>query len=303
MMANCSGLSSLLFFLAAALISTSGLPAQQIRAINHPPGGPIAAVLKQKAALTAAGSAAGLKRLSGFALPGDNVIPQVADGGGWQTSCTFVNLDSKRLHFEVLFFTSEGGELLLPFPEVGTASAIEISLPVGESITVETTGTRETLSQGFGYILRDDVEDALGGLCVFRQRVSGRPDFEAVIPLVSDFITRFVLLYDNTRGFVTTMAIANPDLTSIQVSVTLRDENARQLGGSTITLGPFRHEAFALPTRWPVTAGRRGVIEFRSTGWGASALGLRFNPTGAFTSFPVLSNIDWLGSPPPPVTQ
>jgi hypothetical protein len=302
-MANCSGLSSLLFLFAAAQLSTVGLPAQQIRAISHPPGGPFAEVIKQKAAHVALGSPASPKRFSGFALPGDNVIPQVADGGGWQTSCTFVNLDTKRLNFEVLFFTSDGGELALPFLGAGTASAVEISLPVSESITIETTGANAALSQGFGYILRDDVEDGLGGLCVYRQRVSGRPDFEAVVPLVSELINRFVLLYDNTREFVTTMAIANPDIDPIQVTVTLRDEDANQLGAGTINLGPFRHEAFALSTRWPATAGRRGVIEFRSTGWGAAALGLRFNPSGAFTSFPVLSNLDWLGSAPPPVTQ
>jgi hypothetical protein len=110
---------------------------------------------------------------------------------------------------------------------------------------------------------------------------------------VSEFDKRFMLLYDNTRGFVTSMAVANPSLDTITVDATIRDEDANILGTGRITLGPFRHEAFAIPLRWAVTAGRRGIIEFRSTGWGASVLGLRFNPGWAFTSFHVLSNLDW----------
>ena len=35
---------------------------------------------------------------------GDTVIPQFVDGGGWQTSVTVTNLDSKTVRFSVLFF-------------------------------------------------------------------------------------------------------------------------------------------------------------------------------------------------------
>jgi hypothetical protein len=45
---------------------------------------------------------------------------------------------------------------------------------------------------------------------------------------------------------------------------------------------------------WPETAGKKGSIEFRVNGWGAGVLGLRFHPSGAFTSFHVISNAMWI---------
>ena len=50
------------------------------------------------------------------------------------------------------------------------------------------------------------------------------------------------------------------------------------------------HLAFALPNQLPVTAGHRGLAEFYidpRSGGGLSAIALRFNPSGAFTSAPV----------------
>ena len=60
----------------------------------------------------------------------------------------------------------------------------------------------------------------------------------------------------------------------------------------TVSLGPYGHTAFSLPETWFSTAGRRGAIEFQTSGFGVAALGLRFN-LSAFTSFNVLENINW----------
>lgn len=101
------------------------------------------------------------------------------------------------------------------------------------------------------------------------------------------------MLYDNTRGYVTSMAIANPSMDTIEVDATVKDEDANVLERKKVVLGPFQHRAFALPAQWPSSSNKRGVTEFQSTGWGASAMGLLFNPREAFTSFHVLSNPDW----------
>ena len=224
---------------------------------------------------------------------GDNVLPQLVDGAGWQTTFTFANVDTKTVSFEVYFISSNGDDLLIPIVGLGNTPGVSVTLPPTETITLETVGTKSNLSQGYAYIIRGDYRDALAGLAVFRQRVPGRPDFEAVVPLVSEFDKRFVLLYDNSGGFATSMAIANPSLDQIDVGVTIRDEDAGVLATDRISLGVLMHQAFALAAKWPVTANRRGIIEFRSTGWGASVLGLRFNPGGAFTSFHVMSNPSW----------
>lgn len=279
--------------LLACLAASGWLRAAEIRAIDHPAGGPRAALLKGHA-LPAGGLNPAQKGRQAIVFPGENVIPQLVDGAGWQTSFTFANLDSKTLTFEIYFFSSAGAEMPINVPGVGLTSGIRVTLPVTETISFATQGTKSDLSQGFAYIDRGAPGDVLGGIAIFRQRVPDRPDFEAVVPFVSEFDKRFVLLYDNSANFVTAMAIANPSLDTINVDATIRDEDANVLTTGRITLGPFQHTAFTLPGRWSTTAGRRGVIEFRSTGWGASVLGLRFNPGGAFTSFHVLSNFDWV---------
>jgi hypothetical protein len=232
-------------------------------------------------------------RQASAVFAGDNVLPQLVDGAGWQTTFTFANVDTKAVTFEVYFIASNGNDLRIPIVGIGTSAAVTVTLPPTETVTIETQGTKNDLSQGYAYIIRGDYKDKIAGLAVFRQRVPGRPDFEAVVPLVSEFDKRFVLLYDNIGGFTTSMAIANPSLDNIDVDVTVRDEDANVLATGRISLGVLMHQAFTLTSRWPATANRRGIIEFRSTGWGASVLGLRFSPGGAFTSFHVMSNPDW----------
>lgn len=227
------------------------------------------------------------------AFAGDNVIPQIADGVGWQTTLRFVNLDGRNLSFSIYFFDDSGKDLTLNIVGIGPTAGLDIKLPATEAITIQTAGSASQLRQGFAYVLRDAVEDVLGGFCIYRYRAAGRPDFEAVIPISSEFDKRFVMLYDNSDGYVTSMAIANPSLDTIELDAIVRDEDATVLERTKLTLGPFQHQTYTLPARWPSTNNRRGIIEFQSTGWGASAMGLLFNPGGAFTSFHVLSNPDW----------
>jgi hypothetical protein len=229
-----------------------------------------------------------------ISIPGDSVIPQLVDGGTWQTALTFVNLDSKLLHFTVYFIGDSGDDLEVDLVGLGPSYGVEVSLGAGQTRSFETRGTSGTLRQGWAYIERDDLEDVLGGLCVFRQRVPGRPDFEAVVPVVSEIEERVVLLYDNTNGYVTAMAVANSWPMAVTVSVEVRTEDGRILEQPSMRLGAFEHRAFTLPNTWATSANRRGVVEFRAPGFSISVLGLRFNPGGAFTSFHVLSNPDWL---------
>jgi hypothetical protein len=92
------------------------------------------------------------------------------------------------------------------------------------------------------------------------------------------------------------MAIANPTLTSVAATAIIMDEFGNVIDQQTLTLPPYNHEAFAIPSTWLSTAGRRGSIEFTTSGVGIAVLGLRFNPFGTFTSFNVLENFNWVVS-------
>jgi hypothetical protein len=75
---------------------------------------------------------------------------------------------------------------------------------------------------------------------------------------------------------------------AVIVTATIRDDNGAQIGLQAVALPAMGHTAFAVPDRFSVTSGRRGIIEFRNTAGGAvTGLGLRFSPFGSFTSIPV----------------
>jgi hypothetical protein len=225
---------------------------------------------------------------------GDTVIPQFVDGGGWKTTVTTTNLESFTVHFVVLFFNDDGSDLTIRIIGQGNVRGVDIVLGSAQSSTFETAGDAQFLAQGWATIRKDNSGDSIGGFAIFRQRVSGRQDSEAVVPIVSQFDSHFVLLYDNSAGYVTGMAIANPTSSSVVVPINIRNESGQVIDRRTESLGPFEHTAFAISDFWPSTSGLRGSIEFITSGFGVGVLGLRFNPGGAFTSFHVLSNIKWL---------
>jgi hypothetical protein len=133
--------------------------------------------------------------------------------------------------------------------------------------------------------------DAIGVFAVFRQTSPGRQPQEAVVPAVSQSENHFVMPFDNT-GFITGIALANPTLNVVNVPVNIRDENGKIIDTRNFSLGPSSHMSFSLPDTWGTTAGRRGTIEFITSGFGLGALGLRFNGA-AFTSLNVMQNSSW----------
>lgn len=218
--------------------------------------------------------------------PGRQVLSQIADGQGWKTTITLVNLDSVPATFTLNFFSSDGSILRLPIEgETGRLESITRIIPVGGSRTIITAGTDNALSQGWAEL---SSSQQVSGLGVFRQRVAGRPDQEAGVSVTTP-TSRFVLPFDNTQGFVSSMALVNTNSSlSRAVSATPREEAGNTLIGDSVNLPARGHTAFEMAQRFPAMSGRRGSAEFVSAGADFSALGLRFNPGGAFTSLPSL---------------
>jgi hypothetical protein len=222
---------------------------------------------------------------------GDRVIPQFVDGGSWKTSIFLVNLENHSTSFQVLFFKDNGTDLIVPVVGQGPVRGMNITLGTAASVEFETTGISANLAQGWA-LLSQSTNDSVGGMAIFRQSIPGRPDQEAVVPIVNQFANHFVLLFDNTT-FTTAIALANPTLNSVIIPVNIRNQNGQIVDQRTTALGPYSHSAFALPDTWVSTAGQRGAIEFLTSGFGVGALGLRFSGA-AFTSFHVLQNFSWV---------
>jgi len=202
---------------------------------------------------------------------GDRVFPHIVDGGGWQTSFFFVNLENHPVSFQVLFFDDDGNDLFVPVAGLGSVRQVNVTLDTAGSTEFETTGFSNNLRQGWA-LLSQTTSDTVGGMAVFKQHVFGRPDQEAVVPIVSQFDSHFVLLFDNT-AFITGIAIANPTLNFVDIPVNIRNQSGQIIDQRTISLGPYEHTAFSLPDTWFSTAGRRGAIEFQTSGFGVAALG------------------------------
>jgi len=214
------------------------------------------------------------------------LFSQIADGEGWKTSIILVNVGTQPAPFTLRFWAGDGTPLRLPFEgSPGRLEVLQNTIPVGGSRTIETLGTDPTLAQGWAQL---ETPATIGGLAVFRQRVAGRPDQEAAVPLGTT-APRFLLPFDNIDNFVTSMALVNTGPTAGGIPAAPRLEAGGSLNGDTINLPSRGQTAFTLPQRLPSSANRRGVVEFTSGAGAFAALGLRFHPAGAFTSFPALA--------------
>jgi hypothetical protein len=218
---------------------------------------------------------------------GRQVLSQLADGKGWQTTITLVNMESTQAAFTLRFWAQDGGPLRLPIEgNPGRLEAYEGVIPAGGSRTIRTAGTDAALSQGWAEL---ETVRQIGGLGIFRERVSGRPDLEAAVS-VTNPANRFLLAFDNLQNYTTSMALVN---TSTQQSrglnISARMESGTALFQDTINLPPRGQTAVASTDRFPATKNQRGVLDMTNASGDFTGLGLRFNPTGAFTSFPVLT--------------
>jgi hypothetical protein len=225
------------------------------------------------------------------------VCAHIALNGGWSTTLTVANLDLSPILVTVNLWGDTGGALdeSLIFPQAGggpgvTSNVVTRSLDVGGSLVIEVDGdTALGTIDGWAEVASTGH---VGAFAIFRQRVTGRPDAEGTAALDAHTQTTLVVPFDNTNGYTTSMAIVNgANLQPTTLSVSTLDENGVAITPpqSIAPLPANGHTSFAIPTMFPATAGRRGVLEFKSTsGTNITALGFRFNPTFNFTSVPVM---------------
>jgi len=215
---------------------------------------------------------------------GDDYIAQIADGEGWSTSITFVNLSDETAFFDLLFYGDDGNPVQLPIIGIGSFDGLTGQIPINGSVTVKTAGTSSPVKQGWAEIV---TSQNVGGMAVFSFSRPGFQDSEAVVPFMSTFDQKQRLPFDHTNGFFTGVALANTSpFDSVVVFITFRDENGNFIQADSFNLQPREHTAFLFADRYPQIQDRIGTAEFvTNTDLGGLALlGLRFNPDGPFTT-------------------
>ena len=226
--------------------------------------------------------------------PAHSSISQIAVGGGWKTTLTLLNLSSTASSVTITFQDDDG--LPLPLPLVvkqeaasppAVSSEVTRVVPAFAVLQIEmdasppaatVTGWADVVSFG-----------AFAGFAIFRQRGQDGRDSEGTAPLEGTSLPGLLLPFDNSEGFATGVALVNPGSDRVSLVAVVRDESGLVLSQFGVPMVARGHTAFDLGGRSPGTNGRRGSIEFRHSGSGkVTGLGLRFSPSGSFTSVPAV---------------
>jgi hypothetical protein len=234
------------------------------------------------------------------------ILPQIVDGGAWQTTLVITNTTTTPANAALQFFkTTDAAGDTTPWalPTVESVSLSDIQLAANATIIVHTPGTAATLTQGYGELVADT---GVMAYAIFTQRVTGRPNQDGTAPAAAPG-SQFLVPFDNSApGFATSIAIVNTTESPETLTANLVLSSGQTLSGPLPTIPALGHAAFALTAQFPLSAGQQGTLELLSQGQidaapatGAhpqiavtptptfSVIALRFNPTGAFTSLPV----------------
>jgi hypothetical protein len=239
-------------------------------------------------------------------IAGLNFVGSMAHLAGqenWTTSFTMVNKSAVPAKARVSFF----GDILDPdgkgplslslaFPQQPNAASpllsttLDRTLGPNASLVIATAGS-QTSPVLVGSAQLAATGGAVDGFAIFHHIVTTQ---EAVVPLETRSASSYLLPFDNTNNLVLGIALANISAAAVPVQVVFRDED----GGAPITVDLFNlaagdHFQFGLAGRYPITANRRGTIEFDTPAGGQiGVLGLRFTPpNNALTTIPALANV------------
>ena len=243
------------------------------------------------------------------ALTGLNFVGSMAHLAAeenWTTTFTLVNKNASQAQARVSFFptifdSSFDGSLLLPvtFPQLASASGPLLAPTFDRTLTANASLIFATAGPQTGPVLggsaRLSATGAVDGFAVFHHIQTQQ---EAVVPLETRNASSYLLAFDNTGGAVLGVAVANLSAQDATIPVVIRDDAGTVISapGAKVPVYGNQQTSFVLSDLalgFPVTAGKRGTVEFDTPAGGQiSVLGLRFTPpNNALTTIPALANV------------
>lgn len=228
----------------------------------------------------------------------ERVFPHIAIGGVWSSTMILMNLDGVETETTVLFFKPDGTPWEVTDSQGNTFSALNLTLGALGMAIIEFPSNGPDIETGWAQLTQPE-NATIGGQLIFRDAGGeGRPiPFEAVVPLTNfvegsdNFDDALWVLhspFDQTSGFNTCLAIANPTNGEVEVAIVPVDvdEGISEEASTSIVFAAGTQRAFCLSTEMPALAGRRGYLTLgRVADTALAVLGLRFDPQGAFTTF------------------
>jgi hypothetical protein len=239
----------------------------------------------------------------GTLLPHAGVIAQVAAGLGWDTTIYLVNTSASAYNSATINFRGDTGSpmfLALSTSQQGyfqsiTASSLTFTMMPASTLVIHTTApATAALQQGWADIA---ATAGVGSYAIFRQTLPNGVVAEGTSAQQSNFQPSLIMPFDNTSNNTSTVGLVSLSSALVTITATMWDENGTMLGAPTPlpAVNALGHTAFAIPTIFPITNGKRGFVRFdNSNSDGLSGIGFSFGSLlgGSFTSVPTL--------PPPP---
>ena len=227
-------------------------------------------------------------------------MPHIAAEENWTTTFTLVNKSTTTAQARFSLFGDPNGLLALPltFPQQSAsplpllAASLDRTLSGNASLIINTAGPQTPPVQVGSAQLA--ATGAVDGFAIFHLIPGAQ---EAVVPMETRNASSYLLAFDSTNGVVLGVAVGNVSAQPANIAVVIRDDTGAQIGTGSLALAGSGHTSFVLSTQFPVTANKRGTVEFDTPPGGQiSALGIRFTPPNfVMTTIPVLANVGTSG--------
>jgi Pro-kumamolisin, activation domain len=225
-------------------------------------------------------------------------MPHIAAEENWNTTFTLVNKGPAAAQAQLSLFGDPSGPLTLPltFPQQPTtpssllAAVLDQTIAANASLVIETAGPQTPPVQVGSAQLA--ASGAVDGFAIFHLIPGAQ---EAVVPMETRNASSYLLAFDNTGGVVLGVAVENVSPQAGTIGVIIRDDTGAPIGTGSLAMSANGHTSFVLSTQYPVTANKRGTVEFDTPAGGQiSVLGIRTTPLGSsntLTTIPALANV------------
>ncbi len=158
----------------------------------------------------------------------------LAVGGGWQTTLTYINYSPQAITCVTNFYSDSGSPLSIPFSE-GTISTRTDTLQPGQSIHDQSIGNLAAVVEGWA---QASCTGPVRASLLYRLYQAGVPVCEAGVNAETAPTTEFVTFAQTATG----VAYANPSTTqSATITFTVYNAAGARLGSHILALAPLAH--------------------------------------------------------------
>ena len=163
-------------------------------------------------------------------------FPQLAFGGGWQTTVTYVNYSPQSVTCQTTFYADSGNLLLVPFVGTPSSSRTDVLAPGADLHQQTTADPAAPTANGWAVAI---CSSPIKASMLYRFYNQGVAQGEAGVNARPTLATEFVTFAETRTG----IAYANPSPTPATVTVTVLSSAGSALGSTVLHLSPNAHGA------------------------------------------------------------